>query len=364
MCILAVADKRRPKDEELEKMHKANGHGGGIAWREGGYVKWEKGLTLDEMKVLCANAPLPFVFHFRIASCGGQTKELTHPFPVEKEMRTDLSGQIKGYVLFHNGHWSAYKDKGLDATIKNRVRVPDGDWSDTRVMAWLAHLHGPNILRLIDEKVVLFGLDKIQVFHQEGWTRVDDLLVSNQAWCHVYTGSGYGGPYGGNSRIVDNFPCTYGNCKNPRVGGTIYCEEHVGLCSVKHCLDKKAGNTSYCLKHQPLCCEVKCTKPRLPDEKYCDEHLKEQEKKEEQKAGEPGGAPTVVPFHHGTEVASGRSDRQPGTEAVRAEVAEVATGVPGDAIDPVAAEASRWAKSINPRVYRAPHLMQLIKRPN
>src|SRR5713101_4218514 len=98
MCVLVVADKRRPTDEEMEKMFFTNPDGAGIAWREKtspklefpDVVKWEKGLTLDEIRELSKEAPLPHVLHFRIASCGGKTKEMTHPFPIEREMRSDL----------------------------------------------------------------------------------------------------------------------------------------------------------------------------------------------------------------------------------------------------------------------------------
>src|SRR5207249_3775540 len=84
--------------------------------------------------------------------------------------------------LFHNGHWSPYKDKGIDGAIRNRVKVPEGKWSDTRVMAWLAHLHSHSILELIDEKVIVFGPEKIEIFNHAQFSRVNDLLVSNRGW--------------------------------------------------------------------------------------------------------------------------------------------------------------------------------------
>src|SRR3990167_4580457 len=126
-------------------MFSANDHGGGVAWREGGLVHWKKGLDEAEMQEFVAALPLPFVAHFRIASCGAKSKELCHPFPVSKDASLALEGTTKGYVLFHNGHWAEWKPFTKETALKMGRPLPTGQWSDTRAMAWAAHNYGLGI---------------------------------------------------------------------------------------------------------------------------------------------------------------------------------------------------------------------------
>ena len=293
MCILAVADKRRVTDAELDKMELANGDGAGIAWREKSrpdlefpdIIRWEKGLNLEEIKVFNAEAPLPYVVHFRIASAGQKVPELTHLFPVERDMRQVLTGATKGFVLFHNGTWGPYKEKGLDGAIRNKVRVPDGLWSDTRVMAWLAHLHGPGILNLIDEKIILFGPKKIEIFRDDLWFRVNDLIVSNRIWEHFTPhkrwvapeddeGSWYNRHGIGNSTL-----CRAQNCLVESVSGTFYCAEHQLECRHYDCKKPRVAGTETCVDHQPFCTTIGCNKPQIAGTKFCVLHSTSQEQK-------------------------------------------------------------------------------------
>lgn len=380
MCILFAADKRRPTEEELEKMAITNPDGAGIAYRVGEgsklRVKWEKGLTLEQMQVLCAEVPMPFVGHFRIASCGPKTAEVTHPFPVEREMRSDLSGSTPGFVLFHNGHWGPWRDKGIDNAIKMKVKVPDGKWTDTRVMAWLAHLLGPNVLELIDEKVILFGTHKIEVYHPDGWTRINDLLVSNRLWEHRYVSrrnkeavddfnSMEGGGFYGHQGVPN--VCKTGNCKNAAVGlNGWYCEEHQPPCRFATCSKPRVPGSENCEDHQPFCQSTMCSKPRLVGERFCALHKPTQFERlalpPVKVASQPqvGGTGGIIPFRRGDTVVQGGENQQGGDADAQGTLGSVDKGnqgrthVPAILTDPLLQERSRWARSLNPKAVRSP----------
>ena len=167
-------------------MFDANPAGAGIAWREEGWVRWEKGLDLKQIQELVLRVPMPFIAHFRIPSCGGKSLDLCHPFPIHKEVSLALSGKTKDWVLFHNGHWGAWKTTALEAAIKKgQFKLPIGKWTDSRAMAWLANVYGQGILDLIDEKVAVLGPEPNQMEVWQGtggWHKVDDVYVSNKGW--------------------------------------------------------------------------------------------------------------------------------------------------------------------------------------
>lgn len=183
MCVIFVCDKERPTDEMVEKAFDTNNSGAGIAWREKGNVRWEKGLDVDEIKELCKTAPIPFVAHFRIPSCGGVTPALCHPFPIEKDVNLALSGNTKSHVLFHNGHWGQWKATVLETAVKRGAKLPVGKWSDSRGMAWTAYHYGLGILEMIDEKTIAFGPgpDDLELTGS-GWAKVNGVWCSNKLW--------------------------------------------------------------------------------------------------------------------------------------------------------------------------------------
>src|SRR5690348_8095603 len=103
MCVIAICQDKRIPLEDVEACYKRNDDGAGIAWlgqleeanstpkhsngRHGdssakthSKVIWKKGLSLKEVSELTESLPLPYVVHFRIASAGGKSVRLTHPF--------------------------------------------------------------------------------------------------------------------------------------------------------------------------------------------------------------------------------------------------------------------------------------------
>jgi hypothetical protein len=138
MCLIAHYTDNHPTRAELLRIASHNRDGAGIAYadpRQPELVTWRKGLTSQEGIALALNAPLPFVAHFRIATHGGTSAKLTHPFPLTRKVGLALEGSAKS-VLFHNGIWDNFRDferKATDLTGAN---------SDSRIMAWVLNRFG------------------------------------------------------------------------------------------------------------------------------------------------------------------------------------------------------------------------------
>lgn len=185
MCVILFCDETRPSESMVGRSFLKNDKGAGIAWREEvdgkKVVKWKKGLEMDEIQDLCKKVPLPFVAHFRIPSFGGPHKLLNHPFPVDPQAELAYEGQTEGKVLFHNGSWSEWRKFSLDTASRQPEKFPKGRWSDTRAMAWCASIYGLGVLELINEKVIVFSPENIDIFG-DGWDEVDGVFVSNLAW--------------------------------------------------------------------------------------------------------------------------------------------------------------------------------------
>lgn len=241
MCVILIAEQERPSPTMIEKAYQANSHGAGIAWREPGTtdegapllneegepiieVRWQKGLTLDQLQERVASVPLPFVVHCRIASCGGQRPELTHPFPIDEEVELYLNGSTTGDVLFHNGHWNKWKEVAVETAKSMGVRLPEGKLSDTRIMAWCAHHYGRNFIELIDEKGVSFGPENMQIFWGTGWHLLDGVWASNEYF--MTGGKRYGDVTGAYSSGHYSRICKHGTCRNMSHDSSGYCSQH------------------------------------------------------------------------------------------------------------------------------------------
>lgn len=192
MCVIALAAKERLTTEQIAKMYGANPHGAGVAWRDGAEVRWKKGLDLEEAIRVIKDLPMPYVAHFRIPSCGGPSKLLTHPFPIARDVPLALEGSTTGFVLFHNGHWGTWKTTMLDASVRGNGEIPIGKWSDSRAMAWMAAHYGIGMLEFIDEKAIAFGPEQLELFSANSWSKVGDgIWVSNKGWESERIGNQY-----------------------------------------------------------------------------------------------------------------------------------------------------------------------------
>ncbi len=204
MCIIVVCQDKWPSEEELKNCFDANGHGAGMAWvdYDKKQVVYEKGLKdhHDILKIINSGKVkfFPAIIHFRIASSGGISDELTHPFPLTKDVPTALKGRAPG-VLFHNGTWSGWSDKllaGLSADPSGKI--PDGEWSDTRALAWFVARGGAKMLNFLYNNINGLKPDKIAVLTGKGelmlkgeWERGMGFIASNTGfrWKRYHTSS-------------------------------------------------------------------------------------------------------------------------------------------------------------------------------
>ena len=183
MCIIAVCNKSIPKLEQVRNCVSLNPHGVGLAWvTRSGLVRWIKGLSSarEVYKILVDQGP-PIVFHARMASVGGVSNELCHPFPLEPGVPLTRTGTTRKGVLFHNGHWGGWQTTCSILSTVNGWPELEGQVSDTRYMTWLAVHGGLKPLELLTEKVVIMTPSEIRVLGR-GWTEDKGILWSNEGY--------------------------------------------------------------------------------------------------------------------------------------------------------------------------------------
>jgi hypothetical protein len=179
MCVAIVvpAGKDIPTPETLQLCADANPHGGGIAWIQDGAVQWRKGLEVGDVIAIAGQVTAPMFIHFRIASTGGVCSELCHPFPLERRVRLDTDGSSRG-VLMHNGHWHDWREMLQRYMLRG---FPEGPWSDTRALTYLATQFGDGFLEVTREKVAILRPTGITMFGD--WPKEENgVYFSNYGW--------------------------------------------------------------------------------------------------------------------------------------------------------------------------------------
>lgn len=191
MCVVVVVeDQNHPiTDEQLAQCHKSNGHGIGIAYVRNAQVCYAKGIKddVEARKFLDENhVTAPYIVHFRIRSSGDVIPELTHPFPIRQDGWNPLATCDVDHVLFHNGTWHTYENAVINIALAKGIDIPSGPWSDTRGMAWILAMIGPNALKLMlgnnsSRLVTLNGQGVLNYLHGS-WDAHDGKKFSNMTW--------------------------------------------------------------------------------------------------------------------------------------------------------------------------------------
>jgi hypothetical protein len=191
MCvIICIEDGKYPSKSTLEDAESMNSHGGSIAWLDkNGKKYYQKGIKAKAITKIINKQLKPkgietAIIHFRIASVGTVNKKLCHPFEITNRVELNLSGQrMNTDLLFHNGTWAEYADEMLEFLGKHSkpLTIPYGEFSDSRVMAYLAKRMG---VKKMAKKVT--GWNKIAVLTSEGikrygagWVKHKGNLCSN-----------------------------------------------------------------------------------------------------------------------------------------------------------------------------------------
>lgn len=201
MCVIMTSLNQKPTNDQLEAGWKQNPWGAGVAWIDRSNPKkpvtrWKKGiLDVEDVKQLVASIPGPeIVVHFRIPTEGLEDIELTHPFPIDATAANLFEGSTPGKVLFHNGGWAGWRPFTLKSCARWGQRLPKGMLNDSRMMAWNAHLYGEEVLQLINERAIVFGLNEdgstyFQMYGPEkqgyatsGWYFIGDRQTENGVW--------------------------------------------------------------------------------------------------------------------------------------------------------------------------------------
>lgn len=215
MCvIICIEDGKYPSKSTLEDAESMNSHGGSIAWLDkNGKKYYQKGIKAKQITKIINKQLKPkgiqtAIIHFRIASVGNVNKALCHPFEITNRVELNLKGErMSTDLLFHNGTWSEYAEEMLEFLGKHNkpLTIPYGEFSDSRVMAFLAKRMG---IKQMAKKVT--GWNKIAVLTSDGikrygtgWVKHDGNLCSNDYFLPTqnmwsfnddkpYTFAGYG----------------------------------------------------------------------------------------------------------------------------------------------------------------------------
>ena len=194
MCVIAVSPigKRQPSQAELVSMWATNPHGAGYMCARRGKLYIHKGFMflsdfLRAVRMEQFTAADPVVYHFRIATSGGRSPEMTHPFPVAHDMvfedckLLDVSAPVG---IAHNG-------------VIPFCTIPKSEYSDTAIFTarYISQLitdpssiHNPEITEFI---VKNGGFSRFALMNRNGeietigdFTSVQGLLVSNTYYMH------------------------------------------------------------------------------------------------------------------------------------------------------------------------------------
>lgn len=252
MCVIAVCIKKLPTEDELCRMESANHAGGGMAWIEGGRVHWAKGYRAKHLAKLAEGKPLPVVFHFRLATVGGNDKLLSHPFPISEKAELWKNGTA-GAVLFHNGHEGDYKKLASAAGLDLKGIELKGPMSDSRALAAITARNG-NPAWLVDASGKFVVLDTVGPLRIGHFEELDGIFYSNTFWKNrAVTVTGWDGAHGW---CGDDDGAGYWNSRpaaNPNIGrSTCYDSknkinryidtgEHTHWCGCRPCASKKAA---------------------------------------------------------------------------------------------------------------------------
>ena len=183
MCLALIAETARPTATEIRDAALTNRDGIGVAYRtpHDRLITWEKGLTLEVAQERAATLPLPFIMHFRLATHGGESPLLCHPFPISRNVGVTLHGQARE-LLFHNGIWNEHARFQRRAALRGPV-------SDTRIMAYVlwkesAQEDRAGVARFIAQqagRLALFTPEGIETFGS--WTAGTSTLADTTEGC-------------------------------------------------------------------------------------------------------------------------------------------------------------------------------------
>ena len=183
MCVAIYKPEnvKLPALEVLKQCWDANPDGAGFALRTDGeysigihkgYMTWKQFVTAYE-KYRLADFAGDLLLHFRIATHGGISPGLTHPFSLTKDVKLLKHTNVKtNYALIHNGMLPIESEDGSDTMEFCRRLAP-------------LHQNIPSAFNLIEgmagnNKIAVMTRDKVHLFGE--WECIDGVYFSNLLW--------------------------------------------------------------------------------------------------------------------------------------------------------------------------------------
>ncbi len=186
MCVIVYkTGKTQIAYRTIQDMWDSNPHGAGVAlFLDAETVHIEKGFTKPHelFQYLKTVEGTPLAIHFRIATHGEHSAELTHPFVVTTDLNeaTQVATDTQKPVIFHNGIISGFGDSGIKSKVSDTLDyvtsvlayLPDA----TTIKRVLMHT-GSKYILMMDHKFYIVG-----DFHKH-----KGLLCSNIGFSYKYT---------------------------------------------------------------------------------------------------------------------------------------------------------------------------------
>jgi len=197
MCIVAICKERKMTEKEFKNCFKSHSDGFGVAWNNGTVNKYRKGFMEVEEAWKYYNTyvkTFPHVAHFRTGTSGSEIPELTHPYLVDDVASTDTTFEGKKPLIFQNGVTAQWKSTLLEVCLQKGIEVPDGEWSDTRMLALAVRFLGKNVLPLLDTTSKFVHMSSegyITVYNMGAFTEQDGIYFSNRDYEDVKTTTYY-----------------------------------------------------------------------------------------------------------------------------------------------------------------------------
>ena len=171
---------------EISNCFTNNNDGAGFAYiTPDRKVHVEKGFMTEEAFIEAYNTiPVyPHVVHFRIATSGDVSPEMTHPYRIEKDSKLVLAEEGDTSVLFHNGVIFDYKTLMLNMVTTRQLAMPKGPINDTRVAAMMMSIEemgGEDVLSILSGKFVVVRPTGITTWGT--FTDVNGVAFSNDGY--------------------------------------------------------------------------------------------------------------------------------------------------------------------------------------
>jgi predicted glutamine amidotransferase len=194
-----------------------NIHGGSIGWlNKDGTKSYKKGIKAKEISKIIKKQLIPkgittAIIHFRIASVGGVKRNLNHPFEISSRVELNMENyNTTKDLLFHNGTWDEYAEVLVDylKSSKKPQFIPRGNYSDSRIMAYLAYKMGT---KQMAKQVT--GWNKVAVITSKG------IIKYGAGWCNI-EGNQCSNDYFIPKQMFNNNYYTYNDTFQSEVGNT------------------------------------------------------------------------------------------------------------------------------------------------